>query len=80
LVGTLLAVGNWGCVVVLIRGKRAPSLAPLLGGLFLLLAIAATPISSIRRWAPLGLLIDPWLIATIVGIDGNWIKGRRRRA
>jgi hypothetical protein len=79
LVGALFAVANWACIAIFARRGRAPSMFPLLGNSVLVLAGLAVPIESFHRWAPVGLLADPWLVATLIGLATLTLRGPRNR-
>jgi hypothetical protein len=76
LMGGFIAFVNWTIVLAEIRGRRAPSMVPLLGGLLLLLAMLAAPIGWIHRWAPVALLVDPFLAAQLLQL--GWLNRRQR--
>ena len=76
LMGGFIAFVNWTIVWAEIRGREAPSMVPLLGGLLLLLAMLASPIGWTHRCAPVALLVDPFLAAQLFQLGS---LNRRRR-
>ena len=79
LVGAVFSAANWGVVVLRILGKKPGSSLPLVGGVSLVVAMSATPLSPIRHWAALGLLVDPWFVGTLIGTAILTIRGYRRK-
>lgn len=63
LVGLFVSLANWAIIIAVAFRKRSSSMAPLLGGLLLSLAIGAIPVTSVRVYALLGFVIDPWMPA-----------------
>lgn len=78
LVGSVLAVANWTCLAIFAMRGKAPSMFPLLGNWILVLAGFAVPTHSFRAWALAGLLVDPWLLATLVGVADLTVRGWRK--
>jgi hypothetical protein len=60
LIGLTFALGNWIISAAWISGRGTGSSVPLLGVLFLGIALAAVPPDLIRRWMIWGLFLDPW--------------------
>ena len=61
-IGFVAVSGLWVAAAnasVLVRGQG--SMVPIVGGLLLTLAVAAVPYASVRWWAGVGLILDPWL-------------------
>lgn len=79
LVGGVLAIANWTCLAIFARRGKAPSMFPLLGNSILLLAGFAIPVHSFHRWRLAGLVVDPWLGATLIGVANLTIRGGRNR-
>lgn len=79
LAGAVFALANWACVAIWLGRGKAPSMFPLVGNFLLILTALAVPICSFRRWALAGLIIDPWLITTLVGAGTLLLRGRVNR-
>jgi len=79
LVGAVLSAANWSAVVLRVLGKKPGSSLPLVGGVSLDIAMSATPLSQIRHWAALGLLVDPWFVGTLIGVAILTTRGAARR-
>ena len=56
--GALAALMNFGIIVQQFRGRRSPSMMPLLGGIALFTGAALYPGGALRHWAALGLFVD----------------------
>lgn len=74
-VGALFSLANWAILLMVVRRKSTSSMAPLMGGILVALAIAAVPDAQVRRWAGLALITDPWILA-MVG-SGIWSRVSR---
>jgi hypothetical protein len=65
-IGLLASLANWFILAaVVLRKRNGASMVPLIGGLLLGLAIAAIPLKGIRIFAALGLLFDPFVVASV---------------
>jgi hypothetical protein len=76
-IGLLFALGNWLCLVALIRTRRHVSFVPALGGVLVCLALARAPVGGIGWLLLLALLLDPSIPLTLwVGARGLWRVAR----
>lgn len=74
-VGALFSLANWAILVMVACRKSTVSMVPPIGAVLVALAIAAVPETSIRRWAGLALIADPWILAMV----GAWLWSRVSR-
>lgn len=72
LFGGAIAVFNAVVLVREARGRRAPSVAPILGGLILFVGATLHPNEAVSRWALLAFVVDPGcLIYLSLGISSE---------
>jgi len=72
LTGALFSLANWLIIVSVLLRKGSSSMAPPVGGVLVCLAIGAVPLFEVRRFAPLGLVIDPWFPAMLGAALWSW--------
>lgn len=63
----LMALGNWSCIVVGLRGRRAPSLVPFVGGVASIAGVALMPALSMY-WAAVFVAADPGVGLMVVAL------------
>jgi hypothetical protein len=65
LLGAAVTISHLAMAGRLVRGGRAPSMVPLLGGPLLGTALGGISVGTGKHWLVLVALLDPWLILMI---------------
>lgn len=78
--GGVIALANVRVLIMQLLGKASPSVAPLLGGIFLFAGALLFPGGALRSWAVLGLFIDYGCVPYLILLAVSMRKETRRFA